>query len=282
MPVPDYVIREPAGIEEYAQVAAVFQQVFSLPDRAVPPAWLMEDSTKAGGLTLGLWHGGQAVGFSYALAGLDGGGPYLYSSGLGVLPAHRSGGRAYALKVAQRALALDHGYRQMRWTYSALRSVNAHLYLTRLGGLASRYVIDTRGSFDSDWVTEGGVPLDEFAVDWDLESGRVRSRLDGAPGAPGAGLDAGPSISRCSGPASERVLNEIDAAPPAGAAVCEIPADFQFLVSRAPDLAHDWRAKTRPVFAQLMDTGFRLTECIRDAGRQRAYYVFEQAAGGRG
>lgn len=272
-----YAVRAPRDIEEFGQLAAVFQEVFSLADRATPPAWLMEDSTKAGGLTLGLWHGGQAVGFSYAFAGIDAAGPYLYSSGLGVLPAHRSQGRAQAMKVAQAQMALERGYRRIRWTYSALRSVNAHLYLTRLGGVGREYLVDTRGSLDSDWVTEGGIPLDEFSVDWDLESERVRSRLDGpAP----AGLGAGQCITRCRGAASARVLKEIDGAPSAGRVVCEIPGDFQSLVTRSPELARDWRMKTRPAFAALMEAGYLLTECIREAGRQVPYYVFEKVRDG--
>jgi predicted GNAT superfamily acetyltransferase len=273
----DYVVREPGDIEEFGQLAAVFQAVFCLADRATPPAWLMEDSTKAGGLTLGLWHGDQAVGFSYAFAGLDAGGPYLYSSGLGVLPPHRSQGRAYAMKAAQRELALERGYRRMRWTYSALRSVNAHLYLTRLGGLGGKYIVDTRGSFDSDWVTEGGIPLDEFAVDWDLDSDRVRSRLGGSRA---AGLEAARRISRCSGPARERVLEEIDGGASADRVLCEIPADFQSLVTRAPELARDWRMKTRPAFAQLMEAGYLLTECQLEASCQVPFYVFEKARDG--
>jgi predicted GNAT superfamily acetyltransferase len=273
----DYVIREPQGIEEFGQLARVFRQVFALTELATPPAWLMEDCTKVGGLTLGLWHRDQAVGFSYAFAGVDAGEPYLYSSGLGVLPAYRAGGHAFALKAAQRTLALERGYRSIRWTFSALRAVNAHLYISRLGGVGSRYVLDTRGSFDSDWVTEGGVPLDEFAVEWELESGRVRSRLGGGAT---PGLGQGQRISTCSGTPPERVLDAIDGAPTAGQVVCEIPADFQFLVNHAPQLAHDWRGKTRPVFTQLMAAGYLLTECVHDPAAGRSYYLFDKAAAG--
>ncbi len=277
----DYTIREPAGIEEFAQLVSVFQQVFALTERATPPAWLMEDSVKVGGLAVGLWQGDQAVGFSYAFAGLDAQGPYLYSSGLGVLPGHRSQGQAAAMKIAQRELALERGYQRIRWTYSALRSVNAHLYLTRIGGLGTKYVFDTRGSFDSDWVTEGGVPLDEFAVDWDLSSQRVRDRLDGAVsgGLNRTVLDASPAspcITVCTGEAPRRVLTEIDGAPTADLVICEVPADFQFLVNHELELAHDWRTKTRPAFAELLASGFVLTECVLDDKHGLPYYVFDR------
>ena len=270
--MPNYVIRPPAGIEEYGQIADVFQAVFALRDRANPPAWLMEDTTKIGGLTLGLWDGDQGVGFSYAFAGLDSAGPYLYSSGLGVLPEHRSRGQAYEMKVVQRTLASELGYRRIKWTFSALRSVNAHLYITRLGGIGSKYVFDTRGSFDSDWVTEGGVPLDEFVVEWELDSERVRSRVGGAR--PEWPADAY-CISRCSGSGLDRVLDEIDTTPTAERVVCEVPADFQYLVNNSLDLAMDWRAKTRPAFAALTGQGFALTECFYDR-EHGPRYLFER------
>src|ERR1700722_2934047 len=270
--MPNYVIRPPANIEEYGQIADVFQAVFALRDRATPPAWLMEDTTKVGGLTLGLWDGDKGVGFSYAFAGLDAAGPYLYSSGLGVLPGHRSRGQAYEMKVAQRAAALELGYHRMKWTYSALRSVNAHLYITRLGGIGSQYVFDTRGSYDSDWVTEGGVPLDEFVVEWKLDTERVRSRVGGpAP----ADVATAYCISRCSGSGADRVLDDIDAEPEPDQVLCEVPADFQYLVNHALELAHDWRSKTRPAFARLMAQGFALTECFYDR-EHGPRYLFER------
>jgi predicted GNAT superfamily acetyltransferase len=267
-----YVIRPPANIEEYGQLADVFQAVFAMRDRANPPAWLMEDTTKVGGVTLGLWDGDKGVGFSYAFAGLDSAGPYLYSSGLGVLPEHRSRGQAYEMKIAQRNLARELGYRRIKWTFSALRSVNAHLYISRLGGIGSNYVFDTRGSFDSDWVTEGGVPLDEFVVEWELDSERVRARVGGAGRE--QPVDAC-CISRCSGSGPDRVLDEIDAEPAADRVVCEVPVDFQYLVNNALDLAMDWRTKTREAFARLMAQGFTLTECFYDH-EHGPRYLFER------
>jgi predicted GNAT superfamily acetyltransferase len=180
------------------------------------------------------------------------------------------------MKVAQRIFALELGYHRIKWTFSALRSVNAHLYITRLGGIGSQYVFDTRGSFDSDWVTEGGVPLDEFVVEWELDSERVRSRVGGARPEPAA---AAHCISRCSGSGPDRVLDEIDTEPAADQVVCEVPADFQYLVDNALDLALDWRNKTRPAFARLMEQGFALTECFyaREHGPR---YLFERSTKG--
>jgi chorismate synthase len=271
-----YVMREPHGVEEHAELARVFQAVFKLPDLATPPAWLMEDTTKAGGLTLGLWRGDEAVGVSYAFPGIDAGEPYLYSDGLGVLPEHRARGRAYAMKLAQRDHALRRGIARIVWTFSALRSVNAHLYMSRLGAVGSEYLPDKRGALDTEWGTEGGVPFDEFLVDWQLDSDRVRARLAGRSPAPD--LHEIPVVSRCSGAAPEVVLEEVTALPGTDRVAVEVAPDYQALVDRSPLLAHDWRDKTRPLFSTLIDEGYALTECLRTTSSGRVHYVFERGA----
>jgi predicted GNAT superfamily acetyltransferase len=60
--------------------------------------------------------------------------------------------------------------------------------------------------------------------------------------------------------------------------VVEVPADFQTLVNHDRAQAHEWRRRTRPVFARLMDDGYVLTECLRDPVDERVHYVFERGA----
>jgi predicted GNAT superfamily acetyltransferase len=271
----EYIIREASDISELAELIKVFQTVFRLEDIATPPVWLTQDTIKAGGLMLGLWHRDTPVGFSYGFAGMENGVPYLYSSGLGVLPEHRSHGHAVSMKLAQREAALQRGYERITWTYSALRSVNAHLYISRLGAVGTKYVVDYRGSHTDDWGTEGGVALDEFAVDWQINSDRVISRIDA--GAPRLSLDSIPCISECSGEAPEVVLEAIREPDGLDRVRCEVPPDFQTLADHVSPLAHDWRVKTRSIFPKLFDNGLVLSECVYDRATGRAYYVFERA-----
>ncbi len=269
-----YEVRPPQGPEEFAQLARVYQVVFRLADRAAPPVWLMEDTTKVGGLTLGLWQGEDAVGVSYAFPGLDAAGPFLYSDGLGVLPEHRARGQAYRVKLAQREHALERGHRRIVWTFSALRSVNAHLYLSRLGALGVKYVPDMRGAMAGDWGTEAGVPFAEFLIDWVLDSERVRARLAGTSSPPS--LAGVPIVTRCGGVAPVFVLGDVERLPDSDRIGVEVAPDYQVLVDRNPQLARDWQEKTEPLFAELFDRGHRFTECMRDDATGRVYYLFER------
>jgi predicted GNAT superfamily acetyltransferase len=271
-----YLIREPRDLTEFAALAAVFQAVFQMPDSAAPPAWLMEDSAKAGGLTLGMWRGEEAVGVSFAFPGVDATGtPYLYSDGLGVLPEHRDRGHAIDMKLAQREHALRRGYGRILWTFSALRSVNAYLYVTRLGATGSEYILDKRGVLDAEWGTEGGVPFDEFLIEWRLDSERVRRRLDGER--PEVDLGAVPVLNRCDGePARRQIEAVLD--PPVGAKLVavEVPPNYQELVDDAPELARKWHEGTRPIFAGLLELGYGLADCLHDRDSDRVHYLFER------
>lgn len=270
-----YEIRRAGEVEEFAQLADVFGRVFRTSPQATPPAWLMDDASKAGGLTLGLWRGEEAVGVSFAFVGVKDGRPYLFSDGLGVLPEHRDQGQAHQLKLAQREHALDLGYERIHWTFSALRSVNAHLYLTRLGAVAIQYLPDKRGALASDWGTEGGVPFDEFLVEWSLGSARVSSRLDGAK--PALDPSEAPVLLASVDGRPELRLDDGEL-PPGGRLAVEVTPEYQELVDERPALAHEWHEVTSPLFARLFDRGYRLTECVRQPLDGRVHYFFEQPA----
>lgn len=274
-----YAIREPLSVDEFAQLVGIFQSVFRMPAQAVPPAWLMEDITRAGGITLGLWFGEEPVGCSFAFPGIDKGNvPYLYSDGLAVLPAHRGQNRAYEMKLVQREHAMQRGYGRIVWTFSALRSINTYLYTARLGAQGTEYLPERRGTLGTDWGTEGGIPFDEFLAVWDLDSERVRGRLRARR--PEPAIDSMPVLTRCSGDASKRVLEGV-ADPPSRAkqVAVEVVSEYQDLVDRVPDLARDWHMKTRPLFKQLFRDGFLLTDCAHDRESRRAHYVFERDRG---
>jgi predicted GNAT superfamily acetyltransferase len=271
-----YTIREARDPESIAALLPVFRASFGYDDLAAPPAWLIQDSVKAGGILLGLWHGEQAVGFSYCIVGKDAESVFLYSDGLGVLPGHRLRQHARALKTAQRDAALAHGIERICWTYSALRSVNAHLYLTRLGGTARSYAVDYRGGQSSEFPTEGGVPIDEFVVDWRLRSPRVEQRLAGA--SPAIDLSQVRCLTRCSGHGLDVRLDEVLDPDGEDRVRCEIPADFQDLVDKYPERTLEWRLRTRELFLTLTTAGYTLTECLHQRGGDLACYIFERGS----
>jgi predicted GNAT superfamily acetyltransferase len=108
--------------------------------------------------------------------------PYLHSHLVAVAAAAQSCGLGFALKFAQRDVALASGIRTMRWTFDPLMAGNAAFNLGKLGAIVRRYVPDFYGRLGS--VLQGGTPTDRLLAEWSLASGRVHAARAGSLTAP--------------------------------------------------------------------------------------------------
>ncbi|WP_353813340.1 GNAT family N-acetyltransferase [Agromyces sp. SYSU T00266] len=117
---------------------------------------------------------GAALGF----LGWDGG-LHVHSHMNAVDPAARGRGIGVALKLRQRAICLDHGVDEIRWTYDPLIRRNARMNLVRLGAEVAAYHPDFYGELRD--AISGGDRSDRFEVRWRLASPRVRRALERMP-----------------------------------------------------------------------------------------------------
>jgi predicted GNAT superfamily acetyltransferase len=97
---------------------------------------------------------------------------------LAVLPTRREGGVGYALKLAQRAAALDAGAHVVRWTFDPMQSRNAHFNVNKLGTTADRFHRHYYGDMTD--VLNRGERTDRLEARWDLD--RAPLRRPGVPG----------------------------------------------------------------------------------------------------
>ena len=116
---------------------------------------------------------GAALGF---LGWTDG--IHLHSHMAAVVPWQRGSGVGHALKLFQRAVCLQHGIAEMRWTFDPLIRRNAHFNLVNLGAEVVRFLPDFYGRLDD--VITGSDRSDRFEVRWRLDSPRTRRALAGA------------------------------------------------------------------------------------------------------
>jgi len=117
---------------------------------------------------------GAALGF----LGWDGG-LHVHSHMNAVDPAARGRGIGVALKLRQRAICLDHGVDEIRWTYDPLIRRNARMNLVRLGAEVAAYYPDFYGELRD--AISGGDRSDRFEVRWRLSSPRVARALERIP-----------------------------------------------------------------------------------------------------
>ncbi|POH68265.1 GNAT family N-acetyltransferase [Cryobacterium zongtaii] len=121
---------------------------------------------------------GKPVGATLGFLGWTDG-VHLHSHMAAVVPWHRGGGVGYALKLFQRALCLEQGITEMRWTFDPLIRRNAHFNLVKLGAEVTGFLPDFYGRLDD--VISGSDRSDRFEVRWSLDSPRVLHALAGGP-----------------------------------------------------------------------------------------------------
>ena len=121
----------------------------------------------SGNVPWGAVAGGAVIGFVLGWAGVDDDGLHVHSHMLAAVPDRRHAGVGYALKLAQRARALDQGIGVIRWTFDPMVARNAWFNLGKLGAVVDRFDRSFYGPMQD--TINAGDRSDRFTVRWDLE-----------------------------------------------------------------------------------------------------------------
>lgn len=189
------------------------------------PREMIRALADSGNAPFGAFVGARMVGYVLGWAGVDDrDGLHVHSHMLAALPDRRHRGVGFALKLAQRAQALDQGARVARWTFDPLVARNAYLNLHKLGAIADRFERDFYGEM-TDTVNRGE-RTDRLVVRWDLER---------EPGPRAIPADAAIVLAREG--------DRPGAVRPAegGALLVEVPRDLAELRARDPTMGAAWR-----------------------------------------
>lgn len=166
--------------EEFAEAVRLQQRIWGFEEIELLPVRLFVVATKVGGQAFGAFDGGRMVAFCLAIPGLKpGGGTYLHSHMLGVLPGYRNAGVGRLLKLEQRKDAIERGIALIEWTFDPLEFKNAYFNMERLGAIVRRYVFNQYGTTSSH--LHGGLPTDRCVAEWWVADPRVEAILDGTP-----------------------------------------------------------------------------------------------------
>ncbi len=149
----------------------------------------------------------------------------VHSHMLATLPDRRHKGVGYALKLAQRAQALEAGIGVVRWTFDPVIARNAWLNLSKLRAVADRFERDYYGSMED--LVNRGERTDRLVVRWDLRHAREDVDAEGAPVLLESRDDA-PS------PSDTKL-------PERGPVLIRVPRDHERLRAERPELARAWR-----------------------------------------
>jgi predicted GNAT superfamily acetyltransferase len=195
----------------------------------------------------------------------------------GVAREARNRGIGYQLRARERKECREEGVRVVTWAIDPLRSVEAHIAFNKLGAIAVAYERNLYGE-RTDRMSPG-LATDRLAVEWWIDSPRVAAVLDRRelPHHFHLGLDRMEVVTRTglTERSGARRLLGFTSAPRGEIVLVEIPADLDSLRRLDPDLACDWRLKTRECFERLLACGYIVSGFLHEAGR--SFHLLERA-----
>jgi predicted GNAT superfamily acetyltransferase len=187
----------------------------------------------------------------------------MHSHVAGVAEAVRGRSVGFALKLHQRAWAIQQGIRTVTWTFDPLVRRNAYFNIVKLGARAREYLVDFYGDMD-DAINEGQ-GSDRLLVAWDLGSPAVCQACGGARVQPDpADLERATTVLAETGsgrPMALRARRRFD-----GPVLVQVPADIEALRRSDPRLARDWRLAVRDVLGELVTAGAEVTGFAKTGG----------------
>ena len=222
------------------------------------PREMIHALNHSGNISWGAFVDGTLVAYVLGWAGMDPkDGLHIHSHMLAAIPDRRHKGVGYALKLAQRAQALDQDIHLVRWTFDPLVARNAWFNMGKLGAVADRFERNFYGEMGD--ALNAGERSDRLVIRWDLDPEPAQ--------APAPASEAPVVLARSGDP--DRPAPQPSGPSEAGTGWVEIPSDYAALRSSDPGLGTAWRDAVADVVAQLMERGAIVVAFDRDRSAYR-------------
>lgn len=260
-------------LDELAEARAIWDAVWpTVPGATEITQNLLRAIEHAGGYVGGAYDGERMIGSCLAIVGRSQGAhgwhTHLHSHVAAALPGFADRGVGTALKLHQRAWALEHDVDRIVWTFDPLVRRNARLNLVKLGGTGVEYLVDFYGVMDD--ALNAGDESDRLLLQWDLASDRVAAALAGqAPAASSADWLERGAVERLVATEEGPRLHDVVAPYVLVAAPDDIVDVRRFDLA----LAKVWRLQVRAALEPLVSTGARVVSLTTDGS-----YVVEVPA----
>jgi predicted GNAT superfamily acetyltransferase len=236
---------------DMAAVVALFDEVWA--NDGAPPVGSdhLVALAHGGSYVAGAFEGEVLLGASVAFLAVPAG-EVLHSDVTGVRPVARDRRLGFAIKLHQRAWALEQGLSRVTWTFDPLIRRNAYFNLVKLGATVTSYLVDFYGD-----MTDGvnaGQGSDRLMASWLLADPAVAAACAGRPRTAPSGIGA-PLLTVGSG--SEPVLAGAEVVDDAFVRLA-VPPDIEALRQTDPGVARRWRQTVRDTLGRELVSGARV------------------------
>lgn len=267
------VVRPLESLEEMAAVPDLIRRVWQPQPFNMPLSTDMVAAlSMAGCYAVGAWAEDRLVGAAVGMFDEPGAG-HLHSHIAVVDPDLRGRGVGTAMKLHQRAWAMEREVRTVTWTFDPLVRRNAFLNLGKLGGVVREYKPNLYGLLPD--TINGHDESDRLLATWDLASDRVADAVAALASPSGSatshrplppGIRAALSVGEDGMPRPERATGSL--------VTVDIPGAIADVRSSRPDVAFAWRHAVRDVLGGLLDRG----AIVVGFDRARGYVVRRDGA----
>ena len=246
-------VRELADLGDLDRVVQLLARIWGRGANPPVSLELLRAFRKAGNYVSGAFAAdrlvGACVGFFHAPSE-----DALHSHIAGVVPGMTDRNVGFALKLHQRAWAMDRGVDEIAWTFDPLASRNAYFNIVKLAARPVEYLPNFYGAMLD--MVNGDDDSDRLLVRWRLRDRAVAE----ACGHPGARRAAHPAAT--SG-AVVALGTAADGSPEPGrldgtVSLVAVPAHIGRLRTSAPAMAMRWRRAVRDSMTALMAQGARV------------------------
>ena len=242
-------------LEDADQILAVMGATW--PGHEPFPREVLRALADSGNVPFGAFADGELLGYVLGWVGIDPeeDGPHVHSHMLAAVPDRRHRGIGYALKLAQRAQALEQNIAEVRWTFDPLVARNGYFNLHKLGAVADRFDRNHYGAMVDE--VNAGERSDRFTVRWDLER---------EPGPRDVAAEASALVEEDGWPSQIR-------SPSGRSALVAVPADYPGMREEDRERAAGWRDASALAIEACLEAGMIAAGFDREASS----YVFALA-----
>ena len=227
------------SLDEFSEIKNIQKAAWGFDDIDIVPAHILKaasDMLYPKGIVLGYAVNEKIVGFIMTFPSSN---PKEILAHIGAVhPDYQNRGIFYKLNIELHKIMKIHKVDKIFGTYDPLESINANLYINKLGGIVTHHYEDYYGEMNS--TVHTGLPTDRFRIEWNLNS---------------------------KGNFSNEDVRHVD-----------IPLNIQELKKINLNDAIEWRMKTRKLFNEFIEQHKYIgVTFIVDKVNKKGTYVFKKA-----